>query len=132
MSKKLTWSLQTIEIDKLQEWEGNPRLISMTDFELLKQSFVEFGHARTLTVSPENGIYCIIGGNQSKRALLELGFKEIQCSVASRPLTEPEKQKLSIFLNHRSKGEGEWNIDILKTWSSDDLEEWGVVIKKKY
>jgi hypothetical protein len=116
---KLKWKSKTIPIKDLVEWSQNPRKISKADLEDLKQSFLEFGHARTLSVSPEGGKYIIIGGNQSKKALTELNFKTVECSVASRPLTEPEKQKLSILLNHRRKGEGEWDYDVLNSWDID-------------
>jgi len=121
----MNWELRTIKVKDLIEWSGNPRKISREDLDNLKQSFVEFGHARTLTVAPEGKKFVIIGGNQSLKALKELDFKEIQCSVCDREMTEAEKQKLSVFLNHRSKGEGEWDYDILNTWDVD-LEDWGV------
>jgi hypothetical protein len=119
MKTELTWSLKIIPVSQLKEWEGNPRKISKEDIDELKKSFQEFGHARTLTVCPEGDLYIIIGGNQSKKALTELKYKEIQCSVASRELTEQEKKKLSVFLNHRSKGEGEWDFEMLKDWEFD-------------
>lgn len=127
MSKKLEWTLKTIPINQLEEWAENPRKISREDLDNLKQSFIEYGHARTLTVVPEGKKFVIIGGNQSKKALLELEYTDIQCSVASRPLTETEKRKLSIHLNHRSKGEGEWNFKILDTWEDIDVEDMGLV-----
>ena len=123
----MNWELRTIKVKDLIEWSGNPRKISREDLDNLKQSFVEFGHARTLTVAPEGKKFVIIGGNQSLKALKELGFKEIQCSVADREMTEQEKQKLSVFLNHRAKGEGEWDYDILNTWDAD-LADWGLQI----
>jgi len=125
----MNWELRTIKVKDLIEWSGNPRKISREDLDNLKQSFVEFGHARTLTVAPEGKKFVIIGGNQSLKALKELDFKEIQCSVCDREMTEQEKQKLSVFLNHRSKGEGEWDYDILNTWDVD-LEDWGVDFPK--
>ena len=121
----MNWELRTIKVKDLIEWSGNPRKISREDLDNLKQSFIEFGHARTLTVAPEGKKFVIIGGNQSLKALKELDFKEIQCSVCDREMTEAEKQKLSVFLNHRSKGEGEWDYDILNTWDVD-LDDWGV------
>jgi len=121
----MNWELRTIKVKDLIEWSGNPRKISREDLDNLKQSFIEFGHARTLTVAPDGKKFVIIGGNQSLKALKELDFKEIQCSVCDREMTEQEKQKLSVFLNHRSKGEGEWDYDILNDWDVD-LEDWGV------
>ena len=125
----MNWELRTIKVKDLIEWSGNPRKISREDLDNLKQSFIEFGHARTLTVAPDGKKFVIIGGNQSLKALKELDFKEIQCSVCDREMTEQEKQKLSVFLNHRSKGEGEWDYDILNTWDVD-LADWGVDFPK--
>lgn len=123
----ITWSLQTIPITKLKEWSGNPRKITEDDLQELKNSFTEFGHARTLTVCPDGKKFCIIGGNQSKKALSELGITEIQCSVASRELSDDEKKKLSVFLNHRNKGEGEWDFDVLESWDKELVNEWGIL-----
>lgn len=123
----MKWKTETLPVSKLQEWKGNPRTISDEDLEELKRSFEEFEQARTLTVNPiGKGKYEIIGGNQSLRALRELGYKQIQCSIPDKALTETQKRKLSIVLNHRDKGEGEWNFDILRTWEDIDLEALGV------
>ncbi|MFA5420298.1 MAG: ParB N-terminal domain-containing protein [Bacteroidales bacterium] len=128
MSKKPAWALKTISIDQLKEWDQNPRKISREDLDNLKQSFQEYGHARTLTVSPLGKGFEIIGGNQSLKCLRELEVKEVACSVASRPLTETEKRKLSIYLNHRGKGEGEWEWPVLEQWSDVNFEEIGIDI----
>jgi ParB-like chromosome segregation protein Spo0J len=105
----INWIVKSIPITKLEEWKGNPRKISKENFELLKASFEKFGHARTLTVNPLGDKFEIIGGNQSKRALKELGYKEINCNIPDRELTEDEKKELSVKLNNINKGQGEWD-----------------------
>jgi hypothetical protein len=126
---KIIWTLKTLKTADLIEWADNPRKISKKDFRELKNSFKEFDQARTLTVAPDGSNYVIIGGNQSKRALLELGYEEIQCSVANRELNEEEKRKLSVLLNPLTKGQGVWDYDILKTWDID-IKEHGIQPEK--
>jgi hypothetical protein len=127
--EKINWSLQIIEVENLQEWKDNPRKISKKDFNILKNDFLKFNQARTLTVSPEGDHFIIIGGNQSKKALQDLKYKTVQCSVADRELTESEIRELSILLNHRTIGQGSWDYDILKNWDVN-IKEVGIMPEK--
>ena len=43
---------------------------------------------------------------------------------SNRPLTEREKEKLTIFLH--TGAVGSWNWDALSGWSAADLREWGM------
>jgi len=44
--------------------------------------------------------------------------------VASRPLTEPEREKLVIFLHSGATGSYDW--DILSSWNTPTLKSWGL------
>jgi hypothetical protein len=48
---------------------------------------------------------------------------EIECRIASRPLTEKEREKLTVFLHKGAAGE--WDFDTLSEWDIPDLIEWG-------
>ena len=122
----IKWENKIIQISDLQEWDTNPRKMIEEDFQELCNSLEKLGHARTITVNPKNGIYEIIGGNQTLKALKKLKYKKINCSVPNRQLTEKEKRELSIKLNHRDKGEGKWDFDKLQSWNINELNDWGI------
>ena len=51
------------------------------------------------------------------------GDIEVDVRVSSRPLTEQERQKLTIYLE---KAKGEWDFDVMaNAFDVDDLLEWG-------
>jgi hypothetical protein len=52
------------------------------------------------------------------------GDYEVECRVSSRPLTEKEREKLTVFLHKGAAGE--WDFDTLANeFELDELLEWG-------
>jgi len=51
------------------------------------------------------------------------GDYEVEVRVASRALTEKEREKLTIYLHKGAAGE--WDFDVLSEWDVPDLIEWG-------
>lgn len=118
----LTWSNQTRRLGDLIPWQRNPRRISADKRERLLQSFDEFGQVEPLAVGPNDEIY---NGHQRLSALVaEHGPDfEIEVRVASRELSEKEREKLTVLLH--AGAVGEWDFDRLDDFKWDELSAWG-------
>lgn len=126
-----------IPLDRLDPNEGqlreyglpeNPREINKEKYELLKENirkYPEFLRQNPLIVYPyQNDQYLIIGGNMRYRALTELGFDKVPCSVL--PTDTPiERLKAFIVLDNSNFGKWDWD-KVANEWEADDLVEWGV------
>lgn len=121
----ITWTNDTRRLRDLIAWERNPREINKRETERLGESLQEFGQIQTIAVGPDNEVY---DGHQRKAVwslLPQFGPDyEIDVRVASRPLSEKERQKLVVFLH---KGTiGDWNFDELaNSFELPELLEWG-------
>ncbi|MHB0967406.1 MAG: ParB N-terminal domain-containing protein [Bellilinea sp.] len=122
MAEKITWTNERRTLADLKPWERNPRQISRDQAKRLTESFDQFGQVETIAVGPENQVY---NGHQRLSVLMDKhgGGYEVEVRVASRALTEKEREKLTVFLHRGSTGE--WNFDTLSEWDVPDLVEWG-------
>jgi len=118
----LVWMNEKRRLGDLIPWPRNPRQIREKEAKRLAESFDEFGQVETLAVGPGNEIY---NGHQRLNVLAaEYGPDyEVDVRVASRPLTEKEREKLVIYLHKGAAGE--WNFDVLSEWDVPDLLVWG-------
>lgn len=85
-------------IEKLRNWEKNPRSIRQEDFEKLKKKIQKFGQFRPLIVTPEG---VVLGGNMRLRAFKEIGTQEIWVSIVE-PKDETEMLEIALADNERS------------------------------
>lgn len=127
MAKKLkqsiTWTNEKRKLSDLIPWEHNPRIIKNKQAERLVDSVETFGQVETLAVGPQNELY---NGHQRLSVLAgQYGMDyEVDVRVASRPLTERERQQLTVYLHRGTTGE--WNFEELVNWGAeDDLLTWG-------
>lgn len=105
--------IEKVPIKDLFSPNYNPRQISDTEMEKLKQSIKEFGYVDPIIVNSYNNH--IIGGNQRFEAMKQLGYDEIDVSFVN--ITDPNREKaLNLRLNKLS---GEWNTEKL----NDIIEE---------
>jgi len=97
--------IPTIEITALRFAEYNPRKITRSVIEQLKNSIKEFGMPVPIVINTyKDRENVIIGGEKRVRAAIELGWKEVPCSTVNLPL---EKEKaLNLALN---KIEDQWD-----------------------
>ncbi len=118
----LTWTNETRKLSELKPWERNPRQIKDKQAKRLAESFDTFGQVETIAISSEGEIY---NGHQRLSVLAgQHGMDyEVDVRVASQPLTEKEREKLTVFL-HRG-ATGEWSWDELANWDIGELLEWG-------
>jgi len=123
MVDKISWSNETRKLSELQPWARNPRQINKRQAERLVESFDQFGQVETIAVGPHNEVY---NGHQRLNVLKEKygDDYEVAVRVASRALTEKEREKLVIFLHKGAAGD--WDFDVLANeFELDDLLDWG-------
>ncbi len=124
-NNKLTWINERRKLGILIPWEHNPRQIMKNQAKRLVESLEEFGQIQTIAITPDN---MIIDGHQREKvwaAAEQYGADyEVDVRVASRILTEKERQKLTVFLHQGTIGE--WNWDALaNNFEFDNLIDWG-------
>lgn len=111
---KLTW-----KIDKLRNWDKNPRSISDKGFERLKKQIQTLGMYKPLLVT-EDGT--VLGGNMRLRAYRELGIKDVWVSVVDAP-TEEKKLEYALSDNDRA---GFYDDDLLANLTAELPDfNWG-------
>ncbi len=91
-------------LEKLRNWDRNPRAIKKEDFERLKKQISELGQYKPLIVN--SGKYWgregdIAGGNMRFRAYQDLGTKEAWVSIVD-PKSEAEFFKYALSDNDRA------------------------------
>ena len=118
----LSWTNERRKLSELIPWKRNPRQIRRDEAKRLTESVAEFGQVEPIIVGPGNELY---NGQQRLRTWAnEYGDIEIDVRVSSRPLTEKEREKLTVFL-HRSTT-GEFDFDVLANeFEVEDLLDWG-------
>ena len=113
----------TLSAKDLKPANYNPRQISATDYDALKDSISKFGMAEPIVVNSNpdrEGI--VIGGHQSLRACMDLGIKEVPCFLVN--LEEKDERELNIRLN---RNHGEFDFDALANhFDAGDLLDWGM------
>lgn len=121
--KAITWTNERRKLSDLIPWEHNPRIIKNKQAERLVDSVETFGQVETLAIDPQNSV---LNGHQRLSVLAgQYGMDyEVDVRVASRPLTERERQQLTVYLHKGAAGE--WDMDMLANFFEvDDLLTWG-------
>lgn len=123
MADKITWANEKRKLSELVPWERNPRQITDKQAKRLEESFEQFGQVEIIAIGPENQIY---NGHQRLKVLSQKygADYEVDVRVASRALTEKEREKLTVFLHKGAAGD--WDFDVLANeFELDDLLDWG-------
>ena len=123
MADKLTWTTEQRKLSDLVPWPRNPRQIRKDEAERLADSLDQFGQVDTIAIGPEDEVY---NGHQRINVwAAEHGADfEVEVRVASRALSEKEREKLTVYLHKGASGE--WDFDILANeFELDELLEWG-------
>ena len=115
----MKWHTEVRKIEDLKKWEENPRSISEVEYVKLKKSITKRGFHDILKIDEKN---VVLSGNQRLDALKELGYKEVECKVADKILTQEEKDAVALESNIQG---GEWDMDKLAEGFEDILEELG-------
>ena len=113
------------KLSELKKLDNNPRKINKKQFDILCESLKnnkEYFEARPLILSNRTNELVIIAGNQRYDAAIKIGLKEVPTFLMDG-LTE-EKEKEIIIRDNVSSGE--WDIDLLSSWSDMPLDDWGM------
>jgi ParB-like chromosome segregation protein Spo0J len=86
--------LETLQLNKLNPAEYNPRTITKDEFEGLKTSLQTFGQQENLIVNKD---MTIISGHQRYNAMKALGWTEAVCNLVN--LDKHEEKKLNVIMN---------------------------------
>ncbi len=124
MGDSLTWTNDKRRLRELVAWAGNPRQIRQAEAQRLAESLDQFGQIQPIAIDPANEI---LDGHQRQRVWAALDRYgpdyAVDVRVASRPLSEKERQKLAIYLH--SGATGEWDWQVLAAWEVPELQSWG-------
>lgn len=122
MEKKeeIVWTLKKFKIKDLKDNPKNPRFITKEKSSHLKSMLEDFGLIDN-PICSEDGV--LIGGHQRKNILKQMGKKEVECKIPSRPLSEQETDRLMIGLNLHV---GSMDYEILaNNWEVPELIKYG-------
>jgi len=118
----IAWANEKRKLSQLIPWPRNPRQIKSDQVARLQESLEEFGQPEVIAIGPGGEVYN--GHQRLKSWAAKFGDIEVDVRVASRALTEKEREKLTVFLHKGAAGE--WDMDTLANeFQFDDLIEWG-------
>ena len=86
--------LETLQLNKLNPAEYNPRTITKEEFEGLKESLKTFGQQENLIVNKD---MTVISGHQRLQAMIALGMTEAICNMVD--LDKHAEKKLNVIMN---------------------------------
>lgn len=118
----ISWTSKRVKLGDLVPWERNPRQISKAKADRLLESFEKFGQVEVIAIGPELDVY---NGHQ-RLSILRAKYGDsykIDARVASRSLTEKEREQLTVFLHVGATGSFNW--DELAGWDASELNQWG-------
>ena len=110
---------------------ANPRTINKDDYQQLLKSLQEdpdFLNHKPLHVYQQDDKYVVLGGNMRLKALKELDYKEVPCTVY-KPETPPEVLRARVIKDNAEYGDNDWDA-LANEWSDDPLADWGVELPK--
>ena len=117
----MKWHIETIEIQKIKEFEKNPRDINEKGLKDLTKSVNKFGLAEPLVLNTD---FTLIGGHARLIVLKQNNEKTAECYLPDRKLADKEVEELNIRLNKNQAGT--FNLDILANeFEINDLQDWG-------
>ena len=114
-------NIQKLKISDLKPAPYNPRKSTKEQEQKLKESLQKFGIVEPVIFNQNTGY--IVGGHFRVRELKKLGYTEIDCVIVN--LSEEDEKELNIRLNANT---GEWDMEVLKNWDANELEDWGLNI----
>jgi hypothetical protein len=122
VSEPLTWHEERRRLGDLRARPDNPRQIGEDEARRLVRSYGEYEQPVPMLVNPDG---TLLDGHQRLDVwLAEYGPEfEVDVRIPSRPLTQREWQRLTVYL-HRG-ATGSWDWDKLAAWDGDDMLEWG-------
>jgi len=116
----INWKIEKRKVSELKIWDRNPRTITESAFNKLKERIQKRGFHDVIKIDTDD---TILSGNQRKRALEELKIKEVDVKVPDRKLTDKERDEVALESNI---SDGTFDYDILgNEFEVDDLLDIG-------
>jgi len=124
MSEPLTWTSTRKKLSELDPRPDNPRFIEDKEGERLIDSYMEFGQPIPLLANPDGTLND--GHQRLKKWIEKFGPNfEVDLRIPSRPLTQKEWQKLTVYLHRGTTGQ--FDFEMLKAWKIDEeIVDWGI------
>jgi site-specific DNA-methyltransferase (adenine-specific)/site-specific DNA-methyltransferase (cytosine-N4-specific) len=120
VGKKIEWTIRTVNVSDLSDFDRNPRQITEKEFAELRKSVQKFGMIDKPIVNTD---MMLIGGHRRTDIYRAYGLETIDVWWPSRRLSKREVDELNIRLN---KNTGSWDFDALANFfDAGDLCEWG-------
>lgn len=105
----IQWKEENKLLKELSPFERNPRTITESQFDKLKQSIVQDGYHTRIKATPDGRI---IGGHQRLKALKALGFTEVSVLVPDRDIDDEAFVRMCLRDNHNN---GRFDMEILSS-----------------
>lgn len=119
--KALQPGVEWLPIDKVFQNPINPRHISESDFEELKDSITNFPQMMVLRPGVIDEGCVLQSANQRHKACVALGWKEFPV-IRANGLNQ---EQLKEFMIKDNLSAGTWNTDeLFKNWDLKNLEDW--------
>ena len=104
--------IERVKIERLVEWNKNPRKASKGELERLRRQIEKLGIYKPLVVTEDGGgRYLVLGGNMRLKVLREMGVKEVDVSVVK---AEGEEERMAYNLSDN---------DMVGSYIEDELRE---------
>ena len=116
-----------VKIEDIKENLENPRTIDKKKLEEIKKSIQEFPEMLSIRPIIVNKEGVILGGNMRYKALVELGYTEVEVLVMDREDKEYD------FLIKDNMAYGDWSwVNLTEDYKSKELTQWGLDIPLWY
>lgn len=117
-----------VKLSELKERDDNPRQITDEELENLKRSLKEFPEMLSVRGIVVDENLNILGGAQRVKALIALGYDELEVQQVSG-WSEEDKERFIITDN---VAKGSWDDEILKKWDESKLMDWGLDVSYNF
>ncbi|MES2216653.1 MAG: DNA modification methylase [Patescibacteria group bacterium] len=115
----ITWKTEKRKVKDLKPFPGNPRKITRSAIEKVKDRIKKRGFHDVLKIDTED---TILSGHIRTEALKELGIEEVDVKVPDRKLTKAERDAVVLESN---RNDGEWDEGLLGKFDQETLLEVG-------
>lgn len=116
-------AIEWLPIEQVKPSDENPRYITKTEMNKLKESIKNFPQMMELRPGIVDANNTLIGGNRRHEACKQLGWKDFPVIRANNLTPEQLKE----FMIRDNVSNGSWDTEELKThWNVHELLDWGV------
>jgi ParB-like chromosome segregation protein Spo0J len=120
-AQNVQWVQKDVHLNDLRPFENNPRTITETQYEKLKDSIKRDGYRTRIEATHD---LRVCSGHQRLRALRELGYETIPVLVPSKPINDEAFMRIVVTSNVSN---GVWDFDILSSlYEIEELRNLGL------